>query len=350
MNGQRVVRLDELNADERRLVLALIAAGESRKKGGSAMEEIAKPDSDSRTVMRHEVITVTPELAAEWLARPSTRQRTLSRNVVHGYGRAMAEGRWHEPSTDPIAFTSNGELLNGQHRLTALIRMGVTLEMLVAYDVPEELFDVIDTGRRRQAAQFIRAPHATALASAARMILWYDKRRLVDPKHPMQPTGPTAVGFDNDELLEVIEGPLADILTESVRDATRAVRWCGIPPSVHATVLTIARREGADPAMIDGWLYGLIEGVGLGMDDPRRRLRQRLTDQANSIHLRRSVPAVWMLTVRAFNAYMQQRPVKMLKYEAEDAAPAIDLTGTTANQERVNRQRTVPRQAGGGTE
>jgi hypothetical protein len=262
----------------------------------------------------------------------------------------MVEGRWHEPSTDPIAFTTNGELLNGQHRLTALIRSGVTLDMLVAYDVPEDLFDVIDTGRKRQAAQFVRAPHATALASAARMILWYDKRRLADPKHPMQPTGPTAVGFDNDELLAVIEGPLADILAESVRDATRAVRWCGIPPSVHATVLTIARREGADPVLLDGWLYGLIEGVGLGMDDPRRRLRQRLTDQANSIHLRRSVPAVWMLTVRAFNAYMQQRPVKTLKYEATDAAPAIDLTGNVAGRERVQAHRAVTTRASDVTE
>lgn len=328
----RVLAIDELSPELRRLIAAMNKARRLARYAPAAIQ--------GRRTMRHEVVTVTPALAAEWLARPSVRQRTLARNVLVKYARAMGEGRWHQPSTDPIAFTKSGELLNGQHRLTALVRAGVTLQMLVAYDVPEDLFDVMDTGRSRTAAQFIRSPNARAVASVARMILWYDERRLEDPRHPTAPVG-GGVSFDNDELLDVIEGDLAEIITQSVRDAERARRWCGIPTSIHATVLAIARREGADPVMVDGWLYGIMEAVGLGMDDPRRRLRQRLTDQTNSQHIRRSVPAVWMLTVRAFNAYMQGRPVKVLKYESEDPAPAIDITGNVGTRERVNHHRSV---------
>jgi hypothetical protein len=333
--------MDELPPELRRLVAALIKANRPMRHASVAVQ--------GRRNMRHEVVTVTPALAAEWLSRPWVRQRTLARNILAKYARAMIEGRWHQPSIDPIAFTESGELLNGQHRLTALVRTGVTLQMLVAYDVPEDLFDVIDTGRARTAAQFVRGPNARALASVARMILWYDERRLEDPKHPTPPQG-SAVSFDNDELLGVLEGALADTIAQSVRDAERARRWCGVPVSIHATVLTIARREGADSNMVDGWLYGIMEAVGLGIDDPRRRLRQRLTDSANSQHIRRSVPAVWMLTVRAFNAYMQGRPVKVLKYESEDAAPAIDLTGNAGHREVVQRGRAVTRPAGVVTE
>lgn len=284
--------------------------------------------------MRFEIITVTPELAAEWLARPSTRQRSQARNTIVKYARAMTEGRWHEPTTDPISFTALGELLNGQHRLVAVIKSGVTLDMLVAFDVPEVLFDVIDTPRARTASQFVRQTFANELTSAARLVLWYDQRRLSDPAKPSDPTGSTAMGFDNDELLDYIEGPANPQLTVSVREAKAASRFCGIPTSVHAAVLTIARREGAEEGRISDWLYGLVEGVGLGFDDPRRRLRQRLLD-TSSRHIRRSVPAVWMLTVRAFNAWMQDRPVKTLKYEPEDAPPAIDMTGRQTQRERT---------------
>lgn len=336
----RIVHWNELTADQRRLIQALIdAAANDRPRSRKEVSPVG---------IRHETLVVTPELAAEWLAKPSARQRSVARNTVAKYSRAMTEGRWHEPTTDPIAFTEDGLLLNGQHRLTAVVKSGVSLEMLVAYDVPAILFDVIDTGRARTASQFVGQPYANELAATARLLLWYDERRLADPTKVAQPTGSGAMSFDNDEILAVIEGEASATLAEAVREGKNAYRWCGIPTSVHAAVLVIARREGADSGRLDGWLYGITEGIGLELDDPRRRLRQRLTDH-NSKHLRRSIPAVWMLTVRAFNAYMQGRPVKTLKYEADDAPPAIDLTGKVGGRERVAAHRAVTTHASGVT-
>lgn len=284
--------------------------------------------------MRHEVVTVTPEVASEWLGRPLAQQRTISRNDVAKYERAMREGRWREPSLDPIAFTEEGLLLNGQHRLAALIKAGMSIEMLIVHDVPGDLFPTIDTGRRRQASQFVRLPNATALASTTRLVLWYHKRRMADPRHPMSPVGPSAVGFDTDEILAFIEGEWGETLQASVHEARMAARYSGVPTSVMGAVLVIARMEGADPLLLEEWIQGLTEGIGLTEDDPRRRLRQRLLDTSSSAHIRRSVVAVWMLTVRAFNAWMQGRPVKTLKYEAGDAPPAIDLTGASRSERR----------------
>src|SRR5262245_13129516 len=111
----------------------------------------------------YEVISMNPTLAADWLARPWERQRRVSQAAVDRYAQAMTEGRWMEPSLDPIALTPDGRLLNGQHRLSAVIAADWSGDMLVARDVDPALFGVIDTGRRRLAGQFVLAPQADAV-------------------------------------------------------------------------------------------------------------------------------------------------------------------------------------------
>jgi len=106
--------------------------------------------------MDFDIVRVTPAVAAQWLAKPWVRQRTPSPAVVRKYARAMSEGRWEEPSLDPIGFTPTGVLGNGQHRLQAVIDAGWSGDMLIAYNVPEENFLVVDTGRKRTAGPVVR--------------------------------------------------------------------------------------------------------------------------------------------------------------------------------------------------
>lgn len=285
--------------------------------------------------LRHEIVTVTPEIAREWLAQPFARQRTVSATKVGTYARAMAEGRWQEPSLDPIAFTSDGQLLNGQHRLAALITTGRPLEMLVAHEVPETLFDIIDTPRPRTAAQFVRGAHPTQHVAAARMVLWHQQRRDLGRRRP---TG-QAVQFDNDVLLALIEGPTGGELSRAVEEAYRAWRSSGIPVGAHAAVLYLARLEaGVDHARLDAWIEGVIEGIELGREDTRRLLRQRMSDQRDGPDSRR-MPQGWDLTVRAFNAWMQGRTFASLQPGKGNINAPVDLTGSVAVAEANARSR-----------
>src|SRR6185436_2723730 len=87
-----------------------------------------------------------------------------------------------------------------------------------------------------------------------------------------------------------------------------------------------------------------VEGVGTGAnlaeDDPRLLLRTRMLGP-RSLATKRDGAAVWMLTVRAFNAFMQGRPMANLLYDANDRPPRIDPTGrmTDAINERAYRDR-----------
>jgi len=280
--------------------------------------------------MRFEIERVTPQIAAEWLARPWARQRTVSAQVVAKYARAMAEGRWQEPSLDPIGFTTDGKLANGQHRLHAIIKSAWEGDMLIAYDVPEDNFLIHDTGRHRLAAQFVHLPNAKVIAQMARLVLWYDQR------HPASLRGGGTV-FDNDEVLAYIDDH-ADALVASARDADHVRKALGLPNGIHGTVLYIARRAGADPDRIAEWLDGLATGAGLGRSDPRLTLRNRVI---KDLVTRRDQVALWYLVVRAFNAFMEGRPAGHLAYDPADPIPVIKFSAhqrTARSTVRGNQQ------------
>lgn len=264
--------------------------------------------------MRLEIEHISPQRAVEFLARPWSKQRRISNAFVRKYARAMTEGRWVEPSLDPIAFNMDGELSNGQHRLYAVIEAGWEGDMLVAYDAPDEAFLVHDTGRHRLAAQFIHLPAAKAIASAARMVLWYDQR------HPLWPNGATA--FDNDEILDFVAAN--EELFKAVATAAQAAQKAAyIPAGAHGAVLFIAARGGIDWTVIEQWNEGIVTGSNLANDDPRLRLRNRLI---RDMPIRHDKNAVWSMVCRAFNAFTEGRPLGALSMSYHERPPVVKFT------------------------
>lgn len=96
---------------------------------------------------------ITPELAELYLSKlpPASadiKQRALSPKTVSRYSGDMGSDQW--PFTgDPIRFNLYGELIDGQHRLRAVIESGITQPMVVIRGLEPETFAVFDTGRAR---------------------------------------------------------------------------------------------------------------------------------------------------------------------------------------------------------
>jgi hypothetical protein len=96
----------------------------------------------------HAVVMVDAAIAARWLKR-NVKNRNVRQAVVGRYRTDMAEGRWHFAG-DPIRFDTEGNLLDGQHRLTALSELdGITVPLLVIRGLPNEAQGVMDQGSRR---------------------------------------------------------------------------------------------------------------------------------------------------------------------------------------------------------
>lgn len=94
-----------------------------------------------------ELMKVTPSQAKLWLGA-NNGNRKLRGWWVSALAEAIKRGEWIA-SHQGIAFTENGRLIDGQHRLSAIVSANIPVEMLVVRGVPENAFKVIDAGVKR---------------------------------------------------------------------------------------------------------------------------------------------------------------------------------------------------------
>lgn len=107
---------------------------------------------------------VTPEIAKQYLLANITRNRNVQPNRVKFYAKQMRAKQWH-PSPQGISFDVNGHMVDGQHRLAAIVEAGVPVEMVIIRDVPLQCFGVLDSGMGRTLA--FRADMKTVTAAVA---------------------------------------------------------------------------------------------------------------------------------------------------------------------------------------
>lgn len=103
--------------------------------------------SNKHCKCRMELVGFSPMVAEEWLLRARPNRQVVP-NVVRQYARVMRAGGWCI-NGEPLIVNDNDELLNGQHRLLAVIEADVSVDMLVVRGVSNDSFPTIDTGRIR---------------------------------------------------------------------------------------------------------------------------------------------------------------------------------------------------------
>ena len=134
--------------------------------------------------MKTKIETITPTMAKALLENNLVpeRQRRPSESTVNSYARAMRSGQWlltHQG----IAIDDAGELIDGMHRLMAIVQSGTPVRMMVTTGLPhtvtgEGMFtiDAIDRGRERRIGEQLKLRHgmtnASLLAATCRGILW----------------------------------------------------------------------------------------------------------------------------------------------------------------------------------
>src|SRR6185295_16911118 len=126
--------------------------------------------------MKVAVEQITPAKAARILAASEGYpQRSLSDRRVERLADAMTRGQW-KLTHQGIALDSAGALLDGQHRMRAVVMSGVTIDLLVSRGADPAAFDVIDIGATRTAGNTLQIAgyvNTNVLASAARIALTY---------------------------------------------------------------------------------------------------------------------------------------------------------------------------------
>jgi hypothetical protein len=236
------------------------------------------------------------DLAQSWLERNHA-NRSMRRRKVLEFRRDMISGNWREIG-DAIRFDTSDRLIDGQHRLQALVEAdtempGLALPFLVVRGVAPEDRMVIDTGTRRSAADQLRIAgytNYTLLSAAAKWCLLYDRRILYAEASMKSVT--------HAEILDYVttHPDLQDICAIV---GARMVKKIDMPAGYIATSYYLCSRMHRKQA--DDFFDQAASGVNLSAGDPVLALRNRLHDLArNRANLSGDM---WLsLAFRAWNA------------------------------------------------
>ena len=96
--------------------------------------------------------TITPSDAKKYLAT-SERNRAINIRRVERYARDMVNGCW-SPAT-LLIFDDDGHMVDAHHRMEAVVKANVPVQMCVLTGLPKRYVPAIDTGRPRTAGDML---------------------------------------------------------------------------------------------------------------------------------------------------------------------------------------------------
>lgn len=211
-----------------------------------------------------EFVDVDPATAEKWLAR-NPNNRNLRKAVVDGYTRDMIADNW-VVNGETIKFDVDGRLIDGQHRLSAVVAAEVSVPMVVVRGMDPDIMDTVDVGAKRTYADALDLQgedNTRNLASVVRRaVMW--QRGARTNTGAIRPTAREMNAF-------IRENPQ---IRTSAELAARLSSRSLLPASVVG--LSHWLFSPLDPDDADWFLARAADGDGLPASSPIAALRNRV--------------------------------------------------------------------------
>jgi hypothetical protein len=101
--------------------------------------------------MKTEILKVTPNMAQGWLNNSEIKNRRILLSRVYYYADQMARGQW-KLTGQGISFDDDNNIIDGQHRLMAVVKSDTTVPFLIISGVNKNTFAAYDDGKTRGGA------------------------------------------------------------------------------------------------------------------------------------------------------------------------------------------------------
>lgn len=127
--------------------------------------------------MKVEVKTVTPEIAKGLLLMNKSNRRLEEKRIVR-YSEDIKNGKWRTETGEAIKLSKDGSILDGQHRLHAIIKANIPIDILFIEGLDSNVMPVLDTGKPRSAADVLvinGVKNATKIASLIQGLHHYER-------------------------------------------------------------------------------------------------------------------------------------------------------------------------------
>lgn len=262
----------------------------------------------TNATISHEYMTRSKAL--QLINRNFGNQRKVNNGWVKVLASDMENGNWDENAVNPIKITKDGVLIDGQHRLLAMLESGKCLWFWVARGCDESEFMHTDEAQPRRVNQFVDGKFANERCSIARIAIWLSRGRNFKNSLIGGASGIsrhdviTEVESKNDYYLKVVQ------LASRMRGSTRVA---GVSP--YAVFVHVVHEVG-DPSQIDSFV-----------DDFSRMVPENKTVQVakNSIQTKalrenvRSFDKVWLvgLLLSAYESYLKAKDVTRINNQTQ---------------------------------
>jgi hypothetical protein len=275
-------------------------------------QEVLKADYLHEVTRPHmKVVTVTPELAHEWLSRMPKNRRLKKTKIIH-LGRLIA-GDMYMLNGEAIKFDWNNELRDGQHRLHAVIAANKPIQTCVIYDLNPAAFATMDLGTRRSNGDFlyIDGEVNSKLLSGAALHIWRYKSGLMATQSGNSPSYAEvkAILGMYPEVREHV------LYAEGMREI--------LNPASCAAFRTLMFK--ANPQQAEEFFEALKTGANLLAGDPRLLLRERLLKNRATKKSKLHRNEEDALIIKAWNHFLAGETPKFLRWHSatNEAFPVI---------------------------
>lgn len=237
---------------------------------------------------------ITPDIARALLTL-NTGNRKLTPGVVERYAEDMRKGLWVF-NGDAIRQSVSGRILDGQHRLHAVIKSGVSITVMLITGLSEDVFATIDNGKPRKFRDIIQGEKNVTTLGAVCVFIHQAKKGYQGNGGTPSNTGKQQILQEHPEIRGCVEA------------ASKLPRYLNHP--VQAYVYYVASLINKEKA--EEWMNGLTTGESLGSQDARLVLRERMGSSGK--YLRADRYRALALTIKAWNAFSSGKGVGILTY------------------------------------
>ena len=255
-----------------------------------------------------QIVTVTPEMAVQILERNEL-NRPLNDQHVHRIARQITEGKW-KFNGDTIKISSDHSVVDGQHRLWAIIEAKQAVDTIIVTGIERDAFATIDTLRKPRSGSDVIALAGTLkyrnmIAAALGWLIRYQRGVLQTYNQPQNK----------------VENSDIEVAFKEHPGIVRAVERCmplrGLAnPGIVAFAYYVALdRNGL---LAEKLVDTLIDPAGVSINDPLFRLRSYFTSDH---HKRKEAVMSIALMFKALNAARAGRKISALSWKNQGRNP-----------------------------
>lgn len=267
------------------------------------------------------IAVITPEDATALLEHNSL-NRPLRDQHVRRIAKQILEGKW-KFNGDTIKISKEGDVLDGQHRLWAIIESKKPIETIVVYGIERDAFATIDTMRAVRTGGDVLALNGAAryrniMASALTWLIRWQNKCITDhrdPKHKVENSDIERAYTENPGIVRAVE-------------RCGSLRGLANPSLVSFFYYLLANRN---PDLAERMVTTLENPAGIGINDPFFRLRTYFTGDQNR---RRDAVLTIAVMIKAANAAFAEKEVKALNWRSQgntpEEFPKLDIGGQSA--------------------